>query len=71
MNSTRDLACEDLWADSLARSLARRGIETDRTPRELIRDLADPAFWAAADWRSQYRREIAEAPLLSCTTCRR
>src|SRR5205814_82506 len=46
-----------------ARSLARRGVETDRTPRELIRDLADPAFWAASDWRSNYRREVAERPL--------
>ena len=60
MEFARDLASADLWAESLERSLARRGrprrasLELGRLTAE--RDLADP------EHRQRVRRLLADAP---------
>lgn len=60
----RDLALDDLWADSLERSLARRGARL-RTSTALAtlrpRDLADTEFALDSLYVAQRRREAAAA----------
>jgi peptidoglycan hydrolase-like protein with peptidoglycan-binding domain len=64
-DGSRDLACDDVWQQSIARSRARRGL-TD-APASLratpARDLTDPEPWGTSTWRSTKRREWRERHL--------
>ena len=67
----RDLACRDLWAESLERAYERRLRDGswrpsvpagEFLPRER-RDLTDPALWQRSSWRAHARRQAAEQSL--------
>ena len=64
----RDLACRDLWAESLERAYERRLRDgrwraavpaSDLLPPE-GRDLTDPDLWQRSAWRAHARRQAAE-----------
>src|SRR4051812_19561379 len=59
----RDLACDELWQQSLARSRARRGLAPLGTSGVPARDLTDAEFWSDSGSRSRRRREWRERAL--------
>src|SRR3954469_15552284 len=62
-DGSRDLACEDLWQQSLERSRERRGARTPARFAIAPRDLTDPEPWGLSTWRSTKRREWRERHL--------
>ncbi len=61
-----DLACRELWSESLERSQDRRlrmGLAPALTVSDLLpaqpRDLSDPEVWVRSRWRSRARRDAA------------
>jgi peptidoglycan hydrolase-like protein with peptidoglycan-binding domain len=62
-DGSRDLACDDVWQQSLERSRARRGLTSAPLAATNARDLTDPEAWGASTWRSTKRREWRERHL--------
>jgi peptidoglycan hydrolase-like protein with peptidoglycan-binding domain len=62
---SRDLASDDVWQQSLARSRARRGLTAATAPgvATFARDLTDPEPWTDSTWRSSRRRAWRERHL--------